>query len=299
MYVSLAPQQTSNDFLPRASSKQNLRFSYQWWCSFKNSGIWCCINSYTLTDTSENTASSILKVCVAPDKLHNSRAVTLHVTQAQKGGRSIVLPILNPDTKRGGWSEPYPYHWVGLRVSLDGSRKYHPTRVQTLACPAQSELLYQLSCTDPNKLRTIYQLTWWNAPEDLTLFPAYWESCSITLLLSHCRKLRTFSWYKKFITNLHKVKSIQVRYLDNNYSLTRTLVWPISRVMSRAHNEFHYTVHELRKVKCITDLLTSSFIFDIEKALYNTQLELTSLQRHRELTQTFTSTKFVGKWLSR
>jgi hypothetical protein len=28
-YASFAPQQTSNDFLPHASSKQNLRFSYQ------------------------------------------------------------------------------------------------------------------------------------------------------------------------------------------------------------------------------------------------------------------------------
>jgi hypothetical protein len=122
---------------------------------------------------------------------------------------------------------------------------------------------------------------------------------SITLLLSHCRKLRTFSWYKKFITNLHKVKSSKLMYLGNKCSLTCTLVWPISRVMSRAHIEFHHTVHELRKVKCITDLLTSSFNFDTEKALDNSQLELTSLQRHRELTQTFTFIKFVGKWLSK
>jgi len=105
---------------------------------------------------------------------------------------------------------------------------------------------------------------------------------SITLLLSHCCKLHTFSWYKKFITNLHKAKSINIRYLGNNYLLTCTLVWPISRVMSTARTEFHQTVHELRKVKCITDLLTSSFIFDNEKALVNTKLELTSLQRHTE-----------------
>jgi hypothetical protein len=78
-----------------------LRFSYQWWCSFKTSGILCCINSYILTDTLENTASSTLKICVAPDKLRNSRPVTLHVTQAQRGGRGIALLILNPGTKRG------------------------------------------------------------------------------------------------------------------------------------------------------------------------------------------------------
>jgi len=116
---------------------------------------------------------------------------------------------------------------------------------------------------------------------------------NITLLLSHCCKHRTFSWFKKFITNLHKVKSINIRYLGNNYLLTCTLVWPISRVMSTAHNEFHQTVHESRKVKCITDLLTSSFIFDNGKALDNSKLELTSLQRYTELIQTSTFIKFV------
>jgi hypothetical protein len=93
--------------------------------------------------------------------------------------------------------------------------------------------------------------------------------------------------------SLQEIKSREVSYLGNNFFNTCSCVAHKYRDITKDHKEFHHTVHELRKVTCITDWLTSSFIFDIEKALYNTQLQLTSLHSHLELKQKFIFMKFV------
>ena len=85
--------------------------------------------------------------------------VPLHAKQAQRGGRSVAVPILD-----SGWvvsATPRPLYarkgpvasctggWAGLSGSLDGYGKFRSTAVRTPDPSARSQSLYRPCCPGP------------------------------------------------------------------------------------------------------------------------------------------------------
>jgi len=74
-----------------------------------------------------------------------AKAVSLHAMQAQRGGRSIALPILDPGCFMPRKVTQYPLH--GRMGGASGviwmrPKNLAPTRIQMLDYPVHSELLY-------------------------------------------------------------------------------------------------------------------------------------------------------------